>query len=70
MRSAALAAFTSPVLLLAGEVDLNIAPRLSAEFAGAVPRCQARHPAGRRDSPWLDDAGWFAAAVSAFLDEG
>lgn len=34
---AAPAAFTSPVLLLAGEVDVNIPPRLSAEFAGLSP---------------------------------
>jgi pimeloyl-ACP methyl ester carboxylesterase len=60
----------APVLLLAGEVDLNIPPRLSAEFAGLFPEARLVIQSDAGHSPWLDDAGWFAAAVSAFLDEG
>jgi proline iminopeptidase len=51
-------------------VDLSIPPRLSAEFAGLFPDARLVIQPGAGHRPWLDDAGWFAAAVSAFLDEG
>jgi pimeloyl-ACP methyl ester carboxylesterase len=54
-------------LLLVGEVDLN---RLSTEFAGLFHDARLVIQPDAGHSPWLDDAGWFVAAVSAFLDEG
>jgi pimeloyl-ACP methyl ester carboxylesterase len=56
-----------PGLLLVGEVDLN---RLSTEFAGLFHDARLVIQPDAGHSPWLDDAGWFVAAVSAFLDEG
>ncbi len=64
---AALAAFTPPVLLLAGEVDLNTVPRLAAGFAALFPNASFVIQPGAGHYPWLDDAGWFTSAVGAFL---
>ncbi len=65
---AALAAFGSPVLVVAGSVDLQWPPDVLAEFAGFFPRCQFVIQAGAGHYPWLDDASRFVETVSAFLD--
>ena len=52
-----------------GEVDLNIPPRLSAEFAGLFADARLLIQPSAGHGPWLDDASRFAATVSAFLDE-
>lgn len=64
---AALAEFCSPVLVLAGGVDLQWPPAVLAEFAGLFPvaRFVVQPDAGHY--PWLDDAAWFLAAVTTFL---
>jgi len=67
---AALAAFTSPVLVLAGEVDVNTPPRLAAELATLFPDARLVVQPGAGHYPWLDDAAWFTSAVAAFLDDG
>jgi proline iminopeptidase len=67
---AALATFGAPVLLLAGELDLNTPPRLAAEFAALFPSARLVIQPGGGHSPWLDDADWFASATAAFLDDG
>lgn len=67
---AGLAAFPSPVLVLAGEVDLNTVPRVAAEFAGLFPDARLVVQAGAGHYPWLDDPGLFTAAVAAFLEDG
>ncbi|MFI7108395.1 alpha/beta fold hydrolase [Nonomuraea sp. NPDC050227] len=64
---AALTRFTSPVLLLAGEVDLNSPPAAVAELAALFPRAELVVQAGAGHFPWLDDAGRFVATTSAFL---
>ncbi|MCX5128188.1 alpha/beta fold hydrolase [Streptomyces sp. NBC_00347] len=64
---AALAAFGAPVLLLTGEFDLNSPPRSTAELAALFPDATLSVQAGAGHYPWVDDAGRFAAAVSAFL---
>jgi pimeloyl-ACP methyl ester carboxylesterase len=66
---AALAAFSSPVLVLAGALDLQRPPRVAAEFAALFPAAQLVVQPGAGHYPWLDDADWFVAAVTAFLDE-
>ncbi|UUN27707.1 alpha/beta fold hydrolase [Streptomyces sp. FIT100] len=66
---AALARFTSPVLLLAGEVDLNSPPGAMAEFAGLFPHADLVVQPGAGHFPWLDDADRFVAATAAFLAE-
>ncbi|WP_406389878.1 alpha/beta fold hydrolase [Streptomyces sp. NBC_00887] len=64
---AALARFTAPVLLLAGEVDLNSPPPAVTEFAGLFPHAELVVQPGAGHFPWLDDPGTFVAATAAFL---
>lgn len=65
---AALAAFKAPVLLLAGETDLNTPPRAVAEYAGLFPDAKLVIQPGAGHFPWLDDADQFVAATTAFLE--
>jgi pimeloyl-ACP methyl ester carboxylesterase len=67
---AGLAAFPWPVLVLAGEVDVNTVPRVAAEFAGLFPDARLVVQPGGGHYPWLDDPGLFTSAVAAFLDDG
>ncbi|MFF4759420.1 alpha/beta fold hydrolase [Streptomyces sp. NPDC001292] len=64
---AALARFTSPVLVLAGEVDLNSPPAAMAEYAGLFPHAELVVQPGAGHYPWLDDADRFVAVIAAFL---
>ncbi len=66
---AALAVFGSPVLVLAGGLDLQRPPRVAAEFAALFPAGQLVVQPGAGHYPWLDDAGLFISAVTAFLDD-
>ncbi|GGK53677.1 hydrolase [Planomonospora parontospora subsp. parontospora] len=63
----ALAAFGAPVLLLAGEVDLNTPPGVAAEFAGLFPDAEFVVQPEAGHFPWLDDADRFVATVARFL---
>jgi proline iminopeptidase len=63
----ALAGVDSPVLVLAGEVDLNSPPVTVAEFATLFPRAEYVVQAGAGHFGWLDDADRFVAAVAGFL---
>jgi proline iminopeptidase len=67
---AALDGFTSPVLVLAGEVDVNTPPRLAAELAALFPDAILVVQPGAGHYPWLDDPAGFTSAVAAFLDGG
>lgn len=64
---AALAALRSPVLLLAGQFDLNSPPRSVAAFAGLFPDATLVVQEGAGHYPWVDDADRFTEAVAAFL---
>lgn len=64
---AALAACESPVLLLAGEYDLNSPPESAAEFAELFPDATLVVQPGAGHYPWLDDADRFTATTAAFL---
>jgi pimeloyl-ACP methyl ester carboxylesterase len=64
---AALARFEAPVLLLAGEVDLNSPPRAMPEFAGLLPNARLVIQPGAGHFPWLDDPDRFVATTAAFL---
>ncbi|MHA5051502.1 alpha/beta fold hydrolase [Streptomyces sp. SD15] len=63
----ALALFTSPVLLLAGEADLAAPPRAMAEFTELFPNAELVVQPGTAHFPWLDDADRFVATTVAFL---
>jgi len=64
---AALAAHEGPVLLLAGEFDLNSPPPAVAELARLFPDASLVVQEGAGHYPWLDDADRFVAATAAFL---
>jgi proline iminopeptidase len=64
---AALTAFDAPVLLLAGEVDLNSIPSVVAEFAELFPNAEFVVQPEAGHFPWLDDADRFVATTATFL---
>ncbi|MEP7054048.1 MAG: alpha/beta hydrolase [Actinomycetota bacterium] len=64
---AGLATLAAPVLVLAGQVDLNTIPTVAAEFAELFPKATFVVQAGAGHFPWLDDAEWFVSTVAAFL---
>lgn len=66
---AALAAFGSPVLVLAGGVDPQWPAQVVAEFAAVFPAARLVIQPGAGHYPWLDDADRFVSAVTAFLDD-
>jgi pimeloyl-ACP methyl ester carboxylesterase len=57
------------VLILAGDLDLQRPPRIVAEFAALFPAAQLVVQPGAGHFPWLDDAGQFVSAVTAFLGQ-
>lgn len=65
----ALAGLRAPVLVLAGELDVNTPPELAADAAALFPHARLAVQPGAGHSPWLDDPAWFAAAVTAFLGQ-
>jgi proline iminopeptidase len=64
---AGLAMLHSPVLVLAGEVDHRWPPPVVSELAAMFPTARYLVQPGAGHYPWLDDAEWFAAAVTSFL---
>ncbi|NEA65129.1 alpha/beta hydrolase [Streptomyces sp. SID12488] len=66
----AIARLASPVLVLAGEVDLNSPPPAMAELSALFPHAQLVVQPGAGHFPWLDDAKQFAATTEAFLSQG
>ncbi|WP_329261340.1 alpha/beta hydrolase [Streptomyces sp. NBC_01478] len=61
----ALAGFTSPVLVLAGEFDISAPPRAMAEYAELFPNAEFAVQPGAGHMPWLDDAERFVALVES-----
>ncbi|MFF4749660.1 alpha/beta fold hydrolase [Streptomyces sp. NPDC002514] len=64
---AAIAAFARPVLLLAGEFDLNSPPRAVAEYAALFPDARFTIQPRAGHYPWLDDARQFVGTAEEFL---
>ncbi|MGW0394695.1 alpha/beta fold hydrolase [Streptomyces sp. NPDC003042] len=60
---AALAGFEGPVLLLAGEFDVNSPPRAVAELRGLFPDAALVVQPGAGHYPWVDDAERFVATL-------
>jgi proline iminopeptidase len=67
---AALGALDSPVLLLAGEVDLNTPPPVATEFAALFRHATLVVQPGTAHYPWLDNGPAFLSTMAAFLGEG
>lgn len=64
---AALARLSAPVLAYAGGLDVNPTAELAKRAACQFPHGQAAVQPGAGHFPWLDDAAWFRAAITAFL---
>ncbi|MFI1754084.1 alpha/beta fold hydrolase [Streptomyces sp. NPDC020571] len=64
---AALARCPARVLVLAGERDGSPAPDLAGRLAEVFPHAELAVQPGAGHYPWLDDPGWFAQRVAAFL---
>ncbi|MFE9642790.1 alpha/beta fold hydrolase [Streptomyces sp. NPDC006365] len=64
---AALAACEAPVLLLAGEFDLNSPPQSTADFAALFSDATLAVQPEAGHYPWLDDADQFVATTATFL---
>lgn len=64
---AGLAGLAAPVLLVAGEADLNSPPAMVAEMAELMPRAELAVQHGAGHFPWLDDASAFTAVIERFL---
>jgi pimeloyl-ACP methyl ester carboxylesterase len=63
---AALATFPAPVLLLAGQFDLNSPPPAVAEYAALFPDATLVVQPEAGHQPWLDDPERFVASVVRF----
>ncbi|MFG2617089.1 alpha/beta fold hydrolase [Streptomyces sp. NPDC048507] len=63
----ALAALPVPVLLLAGEFDLNSPPDMVAAFAELLTDAALVVQSGAGHYPWIDDPARFVRTTAAFL---
>jgi len=64
---AQLATLTTPVLLIAGELDLNSTSGVVAELADLFPKVELVVQPWAGHYPWLDDAAQFLATTETFL---
>ena len=64
----AVARLDSPVLLVAGEVDVALPPARAAEYAALFPRAELVVIPRAGHSPWLDAPRPFVETISGFLD--
>jgi proline iminopeptidase len=65
---AGLATLDGPVLVLAGEVDINTVPEAAKEVAGLFPDAEYVELPGAGHFPWMDDGDRFDAAMRDFLE--
>ena len=64
----ALAGRSAPVLLVAGERDLQLPPHRAAEYAALFPAAELEVLPGGGHFAWRDQPDRFVRAVTAFLD--
>jgi pimeloyl-ACP methyl ester carboxylesterase len=64
---AALATFSAPVLVVAGEADIAAPPKIIAEYTTLLPNAEFVIQPNAGHSPWLDDPEAFTATVDDFL---
>lgn len=63
----AAARLAAPVLVYASELDAGPAPETAAAGAGLFPNATVTVQPGAAHFPWVDDPGWFTAAITSFL---
>jgi pimeloyl-ACP methyl ester carboxylesterase len=66
---AALAAFTAPVLVLAGEYDVAAPVRVMKEYTGLFPHAELVVQSEAGHFPWRDGPEAFVTALAAFRDQ-
>ncbi|MFI5796703.1 alpha/beta fold hydrolase [Streptomyces sp. NPDC051677] len=66
----ALAALPSPVLIVAGQVDVAGPPRVMRQFAELFPKAELVVQPGAGHFPWRDDPERFVTTVKRFTDGG
>ncbi|MFD3532120.1 alpha/beta fold hydrolase [Streptomyces sp. NPDC058664] len=64
---AVFAEFGRPVLVVAGEGDVNTPVPTAAAYAELFPKAELAVLAGAGHFPWHDDARWFTETVDGFL---
>ncbi|GIE85045.1 alpha/beta fold hydrolase [Actinoplanes regularis] len=62
-----LAGLAAPVLLVSGELDLQLPPKAAADYAGLFPQAELAMVPGGGHFSWLDDAEWLVQKVIGFL---
>ncbi|MFF8393109.1 alpha/beta fold hydrolase [Streptomyces sp. NPDC016172] len=68
-QRAALAAFTAPVLVLAGEYDVAAPVRVMKEYAGLFPHAELVVQSEAGHFPWRDGPETFVTTLAAFRDQ-
>jgi len=64
---ACLARLPAPVLLVAGEYDVELPPRCAAEYADLFPQAELAVQPGGGHFPWLDDPQSLVRTVRRFM---
>jgi pimeloyl-ACP methyl ester carboxylesterase len=64
---AALTRLAAPVLLIAGEYDVQLPPKRAAEYAAMFPNAELAALPRAGHFPWVDDPEWLVTAVARFL---
>ncbi|WP_203963675.1 alpha/beta fold hydrolase [Actinocatenispora thailandica] len=64
---AAIAGYDGPVLVLAGELDMNSPPAPMSEYAGLFAHPSLAVQPGAGHYPWVDDPAAFLRTLTAFL---
>ena len=64
----ALAGLSAPVLVVTGELDLQLPPHRAAEYAALFPKAELEVLPGGGHFAWHDQPDRFVRAVTAFLD--
>jgi len=64
---AAVARLAAPVLVYAGELDVNPTPQTATDGARLFPDSTVIVQPGAGHFPWLDDPAFFSAAITSFL---
>jgi pimeloyl-ACP methyl ester carboxylesterase len=55
------------VIIYAGGLDIGLTAEVAAEAAALFPRAEVVVQPGAGHFPWLEDPGWFSAAMAKFL---
>jgi pimeloyl-ACP methyl ester carboxylesterase len=63
----AVAKLPAPVLLLAGQYDVALPPKIATDYAALFAEAGLAVQPAAGHYPWLDDPAWFTRTIEAFL---